>query len=626
MHKSGQITVFLSLVLLCICSLMCGLLESARTAGARWYLKLAADSAMDSVFSRYHREVWDKYHLFLLECEEDNEIEEAWQEFMKPYMENSNGYSLAAEKADTTQLIRITDHGGEHLKQEVLDYMRYGIFENIPDQNGAEVLLKNLKEADAVKMLSGSFRSHTWEAVRLERTLEEINESLKEQKDCWQSAHGRIGKYDGEGFRREAERLEHEMDHLPSLVKAYGKRADELKKNLKETNAGLTAVKEELSQEVCGAIKEDTACYESYINQDGERRREIEALPGKLLQLKQVIERAKERSFKVEEIIADWDDEEDEGPDESALWDTVQDIWYEAETPKLPYSGGVKDPEKHKLLEQVEGFVQNDLLKMVLPEGREVSKGILDKADFPSASYEEGQGRSAGLIDRIMFDEYCGRFLTCFTSEEDEEVKYELEYLIAGNNTDEENLKQSVADVLMVREGMNLIHILTDSRKREEARVLAIAITGTSGLVPLTEIVAFFVMSIWAMGEAVLDVKMLLEGKKAAFIKTRDTWNLTLENLLDLGSSGTCTGGIEDIKGFDYTGYLKLLLFTGKTERLYYGLMDVIQMNIRRNQENFSMEHCVYLAEVKGTVKSKHMFFGGFDPSFHLEVRTEKAY
>ena len=55
MRKSGQITVFLSLVMLCVCSLVCGLVESARTAGAGWYLKMAADSAMDSVFSGYHR-------------------------------------------------------------------------------------------------------------------------------------------------------------------------------------------------------------------------------------------------------------------------------------------------------------------------------------------------------------------------------------------------------------------------------------------------------------------------------------------------------------------------------------------------------------------------------------------
>ena len=75
MHNNGHITVFLSLTLLCIVSLMCGLLESARTAGTRWYLKIAADSAMDSVFSRYHREAWDKYRIFLLEDKSGNDLE-----------------------------------------------------------------------------------------------------------------------------------------------------------------------------------------------------------------------------------------------------------------------------------------------------------------------------------------------------------------------------------------------------------------------------------------------------------------------------------------------------------------------------------------------------------------------
>ena len=48
---SGQITVFLSLILICVCGLLCGLLESARTAAARCYVEIAACSAMDSLFS-----------------------------------------------------------------------------------------------------------------------------------------------------------------------------------------------------------------------------------------------------------------------------------------------------------------------------------------------------------------------------------------------------------------------------------------------------------------------------------------------------------------------------------------------------------------------------------------------
>ncbi|MEY8356541.1 DUF5702 domain-containing protein [Lachnospiraceae bacterium 54-53] len=626
MQKSGQITVFLSLVLMCIFSLMCGLLESARTAGTRFYLKLAADSAMDSVFSGYHKEVWDKYRIFLLECEDGNQLGEAWKEFMEPYMENSGWYSMTAEKADITAIFRITDDGGKYLNQEIQDYMRYGIFENITDEEGARGLLEDLKEAGAVKKISQAYGSHTREAVRLERALEDINDSLQQQKNDWQGADDRIGAYDGSGFREYVSNLQQETERIPSLVKTYGKRADELKKKIRETDGELSGVKEELSQGVRETLYADTACYESYIEKDGERRMEIEALPEEMARVKQTADRARERSHEVEEIIADWegDDEDDEGPDESSLWDSVRNIWHEAEIPVLSYSTGVRDPEKQKLLEQVEGFVEGGLLNLVLPEGSEISKGILLKEDLPSAAY--GEGQSPGLVDRIMFDEYCGNFLTCFTSEEDKEVKYELEYLIAGKNTDEENLKQSVREVLMIREGMNLIHILTDSRKREEARALAGVITGASGLVPLTGVVAFFVMTVWAMGESVIDVRMLLEGKKSAFVKSGETWNLSLADLLESGRSGTFTGGGEDEKGVDYTGYLKLLLFTGEAEKQYYRLMDVIQLNICRKQEDFRMAHCIYQAEVRGTVKSRHMFFGGTDPFYRLEVRTEKAY
>lgn len=628
MRKSGQITVFFSMVLLCIFSLMCGLLESARTAGARCYLKLAADSAMDSVFSGYHREVWDKYRIFLLECENDDQLGEAWKDFMKPYMENSGWYSLAAEKADVTELFRITDDGGKYLDYEILDYMKYGILENITDENDARTLLGELKEANAVKKLSEAYSSHTREAVRLERALEDINDSLGQQKDYWKNANDRIGDYDGPGFRREASRLERVMDRIPSLVKAYGKRADELKKSIKKTDGELSQVQEELSQGVRETLYEDTSFYESYIDQDGERRKEIEALPEKMVRVKQVMERAEERSFEVEEIIADWegDDEEDEGPDVSALWRSVREIWYEADIPVLTHTTGVRDPEKEKLLEQVEGFVQKGLLNLVLPEGSEISEGIISGTDLTSDAYDEGQGEGGGLMDLIMFDEYCGRFLTSFISEEDKEVKYELEYLIAGKNTDEENLKQSVGEILMIREGMNLIHILSDSQKRQEAKALAGVITGVTGFAPLTGVVAFFVMTVWAMGEAVIDVRMLLEGKKAAFIKSGETWNLSLDSLLELGRTGTSPGGREDEKGLDYTGYLKLLLFTGNAGLQYYRLMDVIQMNIRRKQESFRMAHCVYQAEIKGTVKSEHMFFGGRDPFYSVEVRTEKAY
>ena len=623
MQKSGQITVFLSLALLCIFSLMCGLIESARMAGARCYLKLAADSAMDSVFSEYHREAWDQYRLFLLEAKDEKEIKDSWNQFMEPYMDSSGWYGMAMESAEVSDRVSITDDGGSHLDKEILDYMKYGIIKDMPDADGAADLLINLKEASSVESLSQSYSGHTKEAVRLERALEDINDCLRAQKDYWETAQRQLGNYNGSGFRETARKLKREMDRIPSLVTTYGKRADQLKKNLDETKRKNEALSKNISPEMQKAMAEEANSYETYVNQDGPRRNQVEALPEHMDIQKTVIQQAMERAEEVEDTIDNWvyDDEEDSGPDLNELWGSVEDIWNRIQISVLSYSNGVKDPEKQRILEQIEGFAEQGLLNLVLPEGSQVSKGMVNSDSFPSASMSALEGASINLLERLVFEEYCSRFLTNFCSEEEKEFKYELEYLISGKTNDEDNLKRVVTELVAIREGMNLIHILSDSEKRQEANALASVITGVTGLAPLTGVIAFFIMTVWALGEAIVDVKMLLEGKKTAFIKSRETWNLTLSSLLELGKTGKSSGG----KAGD-TGYLKLLMFLSDQKVQNYRLMDMIQWNLCKSQGDFRMENCVYQAEIKGNVKAKHLFFGGSNPYYPLDVRTEKAY
>ena len=112
-RERGQITVFFALILLCVCSLMGGLFESARTAGMRWYLRTSADSAMDSVFSHYHKEVWRSYRLLLLQ-REDWEMTALWEQFLTPYLEKSGWYEAALQDAAAEGVIRITDGNGRY--------------------------------------------------------------------------------------------------------------------------------------------------------------------------------------------------------------------------------------------------------------------------------------------------------------------------------------------------------------------------------------------------------------------------------------------------------------------------------------------------------------------------------
>ena len=82
MKKRGEITVFLSLSIVCILSLLMGLLESARTVGAGLYLNMAVNSAMSSLMSRYNRNLWDTYRLLFLEYESEAAVLEAFDDYL----------------------------------------------------------------------------------------------------------------------------------------------------------------------------------------------------------------------------------------------------------------------------------------------------------------------------------------------------------------------------------------------------------------------------------------------------------------------------------------------------------------------------------------------------------------
>ena len=121
----GEITVFLSLILVCVFSLMMGLLESARTAGARLYLQMAADSALFSVMSQYNRNLWDRYRLLFLEYEAEEDLLASFEQYLGFYLEQDQFYPARLEAAEITELVKAGDAGGAFLEQEILSYIQY---------------------------------------------------------------------------------------------------------------------------------------------------------------------------------------------------------------------------------------------------------------------------------------------------------------------------------------------------------------------------------------------------------------------------------------------------------------------------------------------------------------------
>ncbi|WP_027642020.1 DUF5702 domain-containing protein [Enterocloster clostridioformis] len=633
MCRKGEITVFLAMILFSVCALLCVIVESARTAGARCYLRMAVDSSADSLMAQYHRELWNKYRILGLEYDKTETLEKEFREFMRPYMEAGNWYPMKADQIRITDMTGLTQGDGRYFEQEILDYMKYGLLDmdwDELDEAGAGELLVAWKEGNSVNRVSELYSAHSREAVRVEKALEIINSTLLAQRERWEQGKDCLEQPDGGRFISQANKMIRELERIPGQVKSYEKRADELYVKLANSRERFLEETSDLSGDVRAALEEEISQYESYAAQDGQRRREVEALTNlsrdRIQWIGDVINMAEE----VMEYISNWEPEdEDDELDEAALWQPVRARWSQYGMLLLGVEFGVRDKEKEGFLEQVGNMAGKGMLELVLPEGTVVSGTDLRLSGTPSVQRKtdggglkekdrDGDSQSTGfltgartLIQRLIIGEYDIRFFKGFKKEMQKGEFYELEYIIHGKKKDKDNLSGVAARLVAFREGLNLIHILSDSGKRQEARSLALTIVGGTGILPLVSVVAFFIMAVWALGEALLDVRCLLEGKKVPVFKTVSDWKLDLAGLLEMGRSGSLIDGEGggDGSGIDYEGYLRILIFGGYDTDLVYRMMDVMQIVTARKQPGFSLENCVCTVNAEALVSGKHVFF-----------------
>ena len=632
MCRKGEITVFLAMILFSVCALLCVIVESARTAGSRCYLRMAVNSSADSLMAQYHRELWNKYRILGLEYDKAETLEKEFREFMRPYMEAENWYPMKAEQIRITDMTDLTQGDGRYFEQEILDYMKYGLLDadwDELDEAGASELLEAWKEGNSVNRVSELYAAHSREAVKLEKALETINSTHLAQKERWEQGKDCLDQLDGGGFVSRANKMIRELERLPGQVRSYEKRADDLYEKLVDSREKFLEEAGDLSGDVRAGLEEEISQYEAYAAQDGQRRREVAALTNlsrdRILWIRDVIDMAEA----VMEYISSWEPEdEDDELDEDALWQPVRARWSQYGMLTLGVEFGVRDKEKEGFLEQAGNMAGKGMLELVLPEGTVVSGTALRLSGTPSVQRKTDGGGlketdgdvDSGktgfltgvrtLLQRLLIGEYDIRFFNGFKKEMQKGEFYELEYIIHGKEKDRDNLSGAAARLVAFREGLNLVHILSDAGKRQEARSLALTIVGGTGILPLVSVVAFFIMAVWALGEALLDVRCLLEGKRVPVFKNGTDWKLDLAGLLEMGRSGSLTDGEGgNGSGTDYKGYLRILIFGGYDTDLVYRMMDVMQIVTAEKQPGFTLANCVCTVDAEALVSGKHVFF-----------------
>ena len=659
----GSISISAALLFAALTVLILGLLEISRTAGSRYYLQTAADAAVDSLFSEYDRELWDRYRLLVLSCDEAH-AREKLEKYAAPYAEEGNWMRMKKPAADIDEMVYITDSGGEYLEQEILDYMKYGIVtELFTSGEAAADLWKDVKEAASLETVTDAYGGCSREAAALEKALMKIASNLESQRELREQGISRLRAGDTGGFHETAGDLRRRCRELDSLVETWRMRADAFSHRLDLVRTLSSGAEEDLGPEGRGLLAGYEEEFRAYADTDSERRQAVEMLPEQMERNLQLLEDAEEKAdateTAIEEAIAAAEAEAEAAEetlqdpvtgeyytvsydytdfldlDEDALWEEAADFFAAYEAPDPGFRCGMAEPEKEGLLEQAKQLLGGGMLRLVIPEGREVPKGSMDMEHLPSRRdlcSREGENRNPAEL--ILICEYAGSFFPDFTDDSGRQLSCELEYLCEGRQSDRENLSAALTEVGAIREGLNYLHILRSSEMRSQADALAASITGSVGLPVLQPLLLCLIIGVWAGAESAADLRDLLAGKKVPLVKTGSEWKMSLENVLQLGREGSLA--YEDPgegRGFDYEAYLKAILLIRDPQDRNYRIMDLIQHNINTGDPAYRMGFSVYSLQAVFSTECRHVFsslpWSGrvpFSPVYDLTAAAGKHY
>ena len=91
----------------------------------------------------------------------------------------------------------------------------------------------------------------------------------------------------------------------------------------------------------------------------------------------------------------------------------------------------------------------------------------------------------------------------CGRRKEKRSLAYEVEYLLEGKTSDQENLEAVLNKMLLIRMGLNFVYLQTDTAKQAEAGAMALALATAVALPMLEPVVKQVLLAAWAFGESV---------------------------------------------------------------------------------------------------------------------------
>lgn len=236
-----------------------------------------------------------------------------------------------------------------------------------------------------------------------------------------------------------------------------------------------------------------------------------------------------------------------------------------------------------------------------MPSNRELIKGNLD--------FEDG----SSVVDKALFIDYIMTNYSYFGKDKKHDgLKYEVEYLLSGKESDPQCLASVVEQILLIREAANYATIMQNPSMVAQAAAIAETLAGFTMNPAIVEAVKYAVIGAWAYAESTLDLRLLLSGGKVAPIKNLNQWTSDIWHLSNVGNvnfkAKNCSTGT------GYKEYLIAFLALRTNEKLAMRALDVMEnaLNSTEDYKEIKVDNMLWAADIDITYQGKEMFLSLF--------------
>lgn len=634
-RKIGSVSFFMAMIFLLVMSVLSTTIISARVHGAKAIVSTSVSASVDSVFAKFDSDLFEKFGVLFFRVDEDG-IEETVEKYLNKNVNTEYGsdlFGIGIQAVNVDEIKYATNYGGLLFMDQVVDYEKYAKpidlaadFLGIGGSKEQQKIMNDTMDAmisitDEMELIRESMKNlvqYTNGVNFTEQGLSEVPEKyfinmFKTEDDLsfglLPSVSNRIDvfalleeaiNYCNLGNVNEAKKI---TDKIKTSIKNVLRLPDSLDINLEYGNACIDL------------LSQTAANMENVLNEN-------EGILGKDLtsELIKNFSKLEQYSDTIRDNFCDLNKFEvsinkdinilskvkiilDQEVTEKNLR-AVYDLFLDYDTSGFNFNYGyfeVKEKSKSNIFKTLKKYYEQGVLGLVIPDDRKLSlrtvpqyKNQVDAACAINTDYYMGNCDSVTRTEKkIIFNEYVmDNFNNFLSNSNGPAVDYEVEYILNGCGSDFENLYETVKKIALIRSVVNLVYLLTDNDKKEEALGLAVSIIGWAESEALNEILKYIILYIWSYAEGLLEAKALLMGRKVNIFKTEKNWMLEFSDFISLNF----TVDEEKTKsGLGYETYLRALLMLEDEGIKSVNTMKLMELwKIANGDKEFRFKDCVY--------------------------------